>query len=132
MKLFEIEWNWSQSPMTFSISFPIVLSRMMDLKDLEKSYNSLLGLGMMMDIEVLKWEDQWPNSKHTSAMLIILFRHDLLLTILLRCIYDNLFRPGVDKLLHLAMELINSSSENGTHFINCLFEISSNTPILTW
>jgi len=40
--------------MTFSISFPIVLSRMMDLKDLEKSYNSLLGLGMMMDIEVLK------------------------------------------------------------------------------
>ena len=38
-------------------------------------------------------------------------------------------RPGVDELLYLAIELINSSSEKGIHFIECLFEILSNMPM---
>ena len=58
MKFFEIKWNWSWLLMTFLISFPIILSRMMGQKDLEESYNSLLGLDMTMDVEVLKWEGQ--------------------------------------------------------------------------
>jgi len=126
MKLFKIEWNWSQLLMTFLISFPMVLNRTMGLKDLEESYDSLLSLGMTMNIEVLKCKDQWPNSKHILAMLIIFFRHNLFLMILLRCLYDNLSKPGVNELLHLAIELINSSSKNETHFINYLFEILSN------
>ena len=36
----------------------MVLRRTMSLKDLGKSYDSLLDLGMTMNIEVLKWEDQ--------------------------------------------------------------------------
>ena len=43
----------------------------------------------------------------------------------LRCLYDNLSEPGVDELLHLLIELTNSASENGSHFIECLFEILS-------
>ena len=64
-------------------------------------------------------------------MLIILFRYNLSLTILLKYLHDNLSRSRVDKLLYLVMELINSSSENRTHFIDCLFEISSNMPMST-
>ena len=51
--------------------------------------------------------------------------------ILLRYFHDNLSGPGVNKLLYLAIELINSSSKNGTHFVDCLFEISSNMPMST-
>jgi len=57
MKLFEIEWNCNCSPMTFSMSFPKVLRRTMGLKVLGELYDSLLGLGKMMDVEILKCED---------------------------------------------------------------------------
>jgi len=40
--------------MTFLMSLPIVLSNMMGLNALEVLYNSLLGLGMIMDIEALE------------------------------------------------------------------------------
>jgi len=40
--------------MTFSISFLIVLNRIIGLKNLEELYNFLLDLKMMIDIEVLK------------------------------------------------------------------------------
>ena len=43
--------------MTFSMSLPIVLSKTMGLKALGESYNSLLGLEMMMD-ETLKCAGQ--------------------------------------------------------------------------
>jgi len=59
-------------------------------------------------------------------MLIILFRHNLFLMILLRCLYDNLSKPEVNELLHLAIELINFSSKNETHFVDYLFEILFN------
>jgi len=101
------------------MSFPIVLRKTISLKDLEESYDSLLCFGMMIDMNTLKWEGQWPNSKHTSAILIILFKHDLL-------------GPGVDKLLHLAIKLVNSFSGKGTHFESCLFEILSNTLMSIW
>jgi len=40
------------------MSFSMVLRRTMGLKDLGKLYSSLLGLGMIIDIDVLKWEGQ--------------------------------------------------------------------------
>ena len=132
IKLFEIKWNWSLLPITFLISFPIVLRRIIGLKDLEELYNSLLDFGMIIDVNTLKWDGQWPNSKHTSAMLITLFRHDLSLTIYLRCLQDNLSSPRVDKLLYLVIELVNSSLEKGTHTKGYLFEILSNTPKSIW
>jgi len=46
-------------------------------------------------------------------MLMIPFKHILSLIMLLRYLYESLLRPEVDILLHLAMELMNSSSEKG-------------------
>jgi len=58
IKLFEIKLNWSLLPMTFLMSFPKVLRSIIDLKDLEELYNFLLGLGIIMDVEILKWDCQ--------------------------------------------------------------------------
>jgi len=58
IKLFEIKWNWILSPITLSMSLPIVLRRTMGLKNLEESYDSLLNLGMMIEVNVLKWNGQ--------------------------------------------------------------------------
>ena len=44
--------------MTFSTSFPMVLRKMIGLKDLGESYNFLLGLGIIMNVEFLNWEGQ--------------------------------------------------------------------------
>jgi len=54
MKLLDMTWNWSLSPMTFSISLPNVFSRTMGLKDLDILYNVLVGFGIMIVVEVLK------------------------------------------------------------------------------
>jgi len=43
----------------------------------------------------------------------------------LRCCYDNLLGPGVNELLHLLIELMNSTLENGNYFIEHLFETLS-------
>ena len=56
-------------------------------------------------------------------MLIILFKHTLSLIIFLRYLHDNLSKPGVDKLLHLVMKLMNSSSKNGTQIKGLLLGI---------
>ena len=114
------------------MSFSKVLKRIIGLKDLGKLYDFLLGFGMMMDMDILKWDGQWPNSKYTSAILIILFRCELFLTIYLRYLQDSLLGPRVGELLHLAIDLMNSSLENGTHFEEHLFEISFNILKLIW
>ena len=97
--------------------------------DFRESYDSLLGFGMTIVVEVLKWEDQWPNSKHVLAMLIISFRYVLSLMMLLRCLHESLSGPGVNKLLHLVIELINSFSQKETQgediLLGILFKISA-------
>jgi len=54
MKLFETEWNWSLSPITFLISLPTVLSKTIGLNDLGESYEDLLGFGITTVVDVLK------------------------------------------------------------------------------
>lgn len=68
-----------------------------------------------MVIDILKCEGQWPSSRHMLAILMIFFKHILSLIIHLRCLYESLSRLGVEELLHLAIELINSSSEKAPH-----------------
>jgi len=63
-------------------------------------------------------------------MLMILLRYALSLMILLRYLYDNLSGPGVNKLLYLAMELVNFSPKKETHIIGHLFGISSRVQTL--
>ena len=64
--------------MTFSISLSKILSKMIGLKDLGVSYKNLLGFGITIIVDVLKWDGQKPRSKHTLAILMILFKHSLL------------------------------------------------------
>jgi len=109
-----------------------VLRSIIGLKDLGKSYDSLLGFGIIMDMDILKWDSQWPNLKHSLAVLIIFFRHESFLTIHLRCLQDSLLESGVDELLYLVIELINSSLENEIYSEQCLFKISFNTSKSTW
>jgi len=45
-------------------------------------------------------------------MLMMFFKYILSLIIYLRCLYKSLLGPEAKELLHLAIELINSSSEN--------------------
>jgi len=52
MKLLEISWNLS--PITFSISLPSMFKRTIGLNDLGVSYDTLLGFGITMVIDVLK------------------------------------------------------------------------------
>ena len=81
-----------------------------------------------MVVDVLKWEGQWPNSKQALVMLMISFKYVLSLIMLLRYLYKSLLGPGVDILLHLVMELMNSFSKKGTQVDNTengiLFRIS--------
>jgi len=62
--------------------------------------------------EILKCDSQWPNLIHAFAMEIIFLKHVLPLRTILRCLHDSLLGPGVDVLLHLSKELVNSSSVN--------------------
>ena len=64
-------------------------------------------------------------------MLTILFKHMSSSTIDLRYFYNTLFESGIDKLLHLAMALLNSSIKNGIHSNTSLNEISFKTSVLT-
>jgi len=86
----------------------------------------------MMEDDVLKCDGQWPKLIHVLAILIKFLKHELLLIITLRCLQDNLLGLGVKELLHLMIELLNSSSENGIYFVTNLFGISSNKYGLIW
>jgi len=75
MKLFEIVMNYILSPIIFSKSFPIVFNRTIGQKNLGESYNALLGLGMMMVMDVLKWDNQCPKSMQALAISMSLIIH---------------------------------------------------------
>ena len=57
------------------MSLPRVLRRTMGQKAFGLSYEGLLGLGIMMVDEVLKYSGQYPKLMHESVMLTMLVRH---------------------------------------------------------
>ena len=61
IKLLDTVLNCSLSPMTFLISLPIVLRRIMGLNDLGESYDFLLSLGITIIVEILKCNGQYPK-----------------------------------------------------------------------
>ena len=101
--------------MTFSISLPTVLSRIIGLNNLKKSYRDLLSFGIMTVIDFLKWDSQKPKSMHALAILMILSKQTLSWRTILRWLHDNLSGPGVEELLQLVMAILNSSLENRAH-----------------
>ena len=112
IKLLAIMWNWSLLLMNFLISLPIVFRSTIGLNNLGKSYDNLLGFGITIAIEILKCKDQYPNSIQVFAIVIMFFRHVLSLRMILRCLHNSLSEPGVDILLHLNKELVNSFSKS--------------------
>ena len=64
--------------MTFSISFPSMLRRIMGQKILSKLYTSLFGLGIMIDINFIKYKGQNLRLIQVLAMLTKLVIHLLL------------------------------------------------------
>ena len=52
-----------------------MFNKMISLNVLGKSYKVLLGLGMMMELDVLKCNSQCPKLMHILAMLIKILRH---------------------------------------------------------
>ena len=116
--------------MTFSISFPSILSSTIKQKDLGESYNDLFSFGIIIDVNVLKCKGQCPKLIWTLAMLIIELKHISSLIICLSIFHEILLGPGADELLHLLMAFLNSSLENGFHSETGFKGISSNISIL--
>ena len=130
MKLSAVIWNWSLSAITFLMSLPNVLRRTKGQKDLGWLYSCLLDLSMTTVDNLLKWFDQCPRLIQTSAMLIMLLRQLSYLRMDLRWYHDNLFGPGIDKLLHLLITCLNSFLENRFQSVINLLPILSRTSML--
>ena len=92
----------------------------MGLNDFGESYDFLLDLGIMIVDEDLKYNGHDSNTKHMSVILMIFSRH----TSSLRWLYESLLEPGVDKLLYLVMDLMNSSFKKDGQHSDGLSEIS--------
>jgi len=95
------------------MSLPSIFNSIIILNVFGVLYEALLDLGVMIDINVLKCNSQCPKSIHVLAILIKLLRQDLSLTMTLRSLQDSL--SGVKALLHLLMEILNSSLEKDVH-----------------
>ena len=70
--------------MTFSISFPKVLSKTIGLNDLGESYDDLFGLGMITINDLLKWFGQYSKSIQAFAIFMILAMQTLSFKMILR------------------------------------------------
>ena len=97
---------------------------MIGQKDLKESYIALLGLEMMIVIDILKWDGQCPKLIQALAISMNLLMYSLFLIILLIWLQVNLSELGANKLLHFAIVLISSSSENGAYTLVFLLGIS--------
>ncbi len=76
-------------------------------------YDILLGLEIIIDIDILKCNSQYPNSKHALAILMNLLKQSISLIISLRYLQDNLSDLGVESLLYLSIAKRNSFLEKG-------------------
>ena len=133
MKLFATTCNWSFSAIIFLMSLPSVLRRTIGWKDLGWSYNCLLGLGMTIVDDLLKWFGQCPRLIQVSVMLMMLLRQSSCLRMALRWYHDNLSGPGVDELLHLLITCLNSSLENGfQNIVNLSLILSRTSMLIHW
>ena len=74
IKLLDATMNWSLLAITFSMSLPRVLRRMIGWKAFRWSYNDLFGLDMTIVVDTLKYFGQWPKLMQVSVMLMILDR----------------------------------------------------------
>jgi len=103
----------------------------MGLNILGVLYNILLDLGMIIDMDTLKYEGQYSKSIYTLAIFKTLSRHAKFFMISLRCLQNNLLGPGVELLLYLLIADKNSSLEKKGHQDTTLSGISSRMEVST-
>jgi len=94
-------------------------------------YKALLGLGIMIEVDILKCDGQYSKLIHVLTILMIFLIHDELWMITLRCLQEYLSGLGVEVLLYLLINDRNSSCEKADHKVVVLFEILSNKTVLT-
>jgi len=87
---------------------------------LEVLYEDLLGFGMIIDINILKWDGQCPKFIQVLAMLMTDVKHSSSFMICLRSFHMILSRPGTDESLHFMIADLNSSFKKGSHIIMAL------------
>ena len=86
---------------------------------------------MMIEVDILKCDSQCSKSIHMLAILIKFLRYDKLWMMALRCLQESLSSLGVKVLLHLLINVRNSSLEKSNHKVIVLFRISSNKAVFT-
>jgi len=77
-------WNWSLLPITFSINLLSIFNRTIGLNIFGVSYETLLGLGMMIEVDILKCDSQCFKLIYVWAILIKFLRHNKFWIIALR------------------------------------------------
>jgi len=87
----------------------------MGWKDFGELYATLLGLGIIIDKNVLKWDSQWSRLILILVILTIFSKYLSYLIISLRCLHKILSSLEAVKLLHLLIAIMNSSLEKGFH-----------------
>ena len=73
-------------PLQQVVATTSVFSSTIGLNIFEISYEVLLGLGIMIDLNVLKCDGQCPKLIHVLAIFIRLLRYELLLIVTLKCL----------------------------------------------
>ena len=131
MKLEAINWYCNLSPMSFSMSFSNMLRRTIGQNIFGKSYNTLLGFGIIIKVDILKCNGQWPRLMHVLVMLTMLNGYLLLSTTTLRYLQETWLGPRVDKLLYFLIEFLNSLFKKFSYSDKNFKGISSNGHIFT-
>ena len=132
MKLLEATVNWSHSAITFSMSLPRVLKRMIGWKAFGLLYDDLFGFGMTTMVDTLKYLGQCPRLMQASAILMILERQASFLTMVFQCCHVSLSGPGEDESAHLLIADKNSYLEKGPQFWDGFCANSWRISTLTW
>jgi len=62
--------------MTFSINWPSIFKRTIGLNIYGVLYKALLGLGIMIEVDILKCDGQYSKLIHVLTILMIFLIHD--------------------------------------------------------
>jgi len=106
-----MEWDWILLLVTFLINLLTILRRTIGQKILGVLYNDLISLGMIIDIDFLKWVSQTLRLMQKLAMLTKFVVYLLSLINTFTWLHEIWLESKVNKLLHLLIILVNSALE---------------------
>ena len=113
--------------MTFSINLLIILRKIISRKVLEVLYDELFSLGIIIDVDFLKWVGQMLRLMQELAMLTKFVMYLLSLINTFKWLHERWSESRVDKLLYLLVTSVNSALEKGGQFMFWWIRISFNS-----